>query len=342
MSKVQNFSITQTFTKDYSPVLSDRPISAPFLLDTLAQLATPAPDKGLRGGKSVLLKRARSKYITNNITLKLADLDNARKKSYYNTFHCCRQMVQQGKKVTSKYCNNRWCLTCNRIRTAKLVNGYMKPLLQEMEDKYFVTLTIPNVPAEMLSETLDTMHSTFRAIMKTFEKQEKRSVGIKKRLVGIRKLETTFNPAAGTFHPHYHNVVEGKETAEALVDEWLKRYPDANRAAQNVKPADAGSVMELFKYFTKIATNKVVHIQALDTIIAAMRGRRVFQAMGIKKNVSEDIEELRSQIYADLEEREAFWTWIEGGSDWVDGSTGEMLTGYVPSANVIRITENTC
>jgi hypothetical protein len=90
--------------------------------------------------------------------------------------------------------------------------------------------------------------------------------------------------------------------------------------------------MELFKYFTKIVTNKNVFIEPLDTIFRAMRGLRTFQPMGIKKNVSEDIEDLIAEIYADLEEREKIWTWWE--NDWIDQDTGEVFTGYTPSAHV--------
>jgi len=117
-------------------------------LDTLAQLA-----------KVVLGKRARSKYISNAISLRLSDLQSDLRQSYFNTYHCSDVLVQSGQKITSKYCNNRWCLTCNRIRTAKLIIGYRKPL-SELIDPQFVTLTIPNVTGDQLVDAISEMLKT--------------------------------------------------------------------------------------------------------------------------------------------------------------------------------------
>jgi len=299
-----------------------------FLLDTLAQLRTSATDAGFGGTEKTLLKRARSKYISNGIALKLADLDTDLKQSYYNTYHCANALEQHDNKITGKYCNNRWCLTCNRIRTAKLINGY-KQTLSDLNDKTFVTLTVPNVSANVLSETLDTMLKTFKDIQEVFRKRRKNPI------VGIRKLEVTFNAERCDFHPHFHLVVSGHDIADEIVLEWLKRNETANILGQDVRPADDNSVMELFKYFTKIVTKKVIYVQALDTIFSAMRNRRVFQPMGIEKNVSEDIESLQAEVIEDLKFREAVWTWIE--SDWVNPETGETLTGYEPSENVTKL-----
>lgn len=298
------------------------------LLDTLAQLRTSATDAGCGGSKITLLKRARSKYISNGISLKLADLDTDLKKSYYNTYHCASALEQHDNKITGKYCNNRWCLTCNRIRTAKLINGY-RQTLSELNEKTFVTLTIPNVSGNVLAETLDTMLKTFKDIQEVFRKRRKTPI------IGIRKLEVTFNPERCDFHPHFHLVVSGYEVANEIVLEWLKRNETANIKGQDVRQADDNSIMELFKYFTKIVTKKSVYISALDTIFSAMRNRRVFQPMGIEKNVSEDIEDIQAEVIEDLQFREAVWTWID--SDWVNPETGETLTGYTPSENVTTL-----
>ena len=97
--------------------------------------------------------------------------------------------------------------------------------------------------------------------------------------------------------------------------------------------------MELFKYFTKIVTKQQIYLKPLDVIFSAMRGMRVFQPMGIKKDVSEDIKELQSERYADLESREVEWTWLD--TDWIDRTTGETLTGYTPSETFQRLVNST-
>jgi hypothetical protein len=131
--------------------------------------------------------------------------------------------------------------------------------------------------------------------------------------------------------------VSNRNVAEIILEQWLKVYPEATREAQDIRPADKGAIIELFKYFSKIITKGSIYPEPLDTIFRAMYQRRVFQPVGIKK-ITEDIEELQSEIYADLIEAERTWTWIE--NDWIDKQTGEMLTGYEPSEVLINLLKN--
>lgn len=225
-------------------------------------------------------------------------------------------------------------MTCNRIRTAKLILGYSLPLSQ-LEEKRFVTLTVPNIDGNSLLDTIEKMQLTLKAIQKTFEKR-------KTLIVGLRKLEVTYNPLRKNFHPHFHLVIaNGNGNSETLIDEWLLRYPGTNRKAQDVRPADNGTSMELFKYFTKIITKDRIYVDALDTIFNAMYRKRTFQPMGLKKTVSEDVDEIQAIIYNDLVPAEATWNWIDEAADWIDQDTGETLTGYTPSEAMKKLT-NTC
>lgn len=295
--------------------------SAP-LLDKLAQPS---------GFRIVLGKKARAKYLTNAYTYRLSGLNSDLKKSYQNTYYYCVNILEQKDgKITGHYCNNRWCIVCNRIRTAKLINGY-KQQLDELTEKYFVTLTVPSVQGSDLRDSIKQMIKIFICIKKSYQNKNKS-------IIGIRKLECTYNPKTGLYHPHFHIIASGGGVVHQLVTDWLKHYPEANEYAQDIKPADDNSVMELFKYFSKIITNKTIYVKALDTIFQAMYGLRVYQAFGIKKNVSEDIKELQAEIYKDLEKRECLWTWLE--NDWVDPDTGELLTNYEPNDQIKKIINN--
>ena len=308
-------------------------------LDKLAQLS-PDPSKTPKNGhfaesgkltegsQKTLQKRARAKFMTNGITDKLRHLDSALKPSYINTFFCASILVQSGLKISGKYCNNRWCLVCNRIRTAKLIIAY-REVLERLPDKHFVTLTIPNVPAVELHTAIRTMATEIRGMQNLVFRKRGAPV------IGVRKLEVTYNPIRNDFHPHYHLIVSGGQAARDLVSEWLKRWPNAKRAAQDVRPADMNATMELFKYFTKVLTDGTVYASALDVIFTAMRGLRVFQPMGIRKDIPEDIEEIQAEVYRDLEERETHWEWIQ--NDWIDKSTGEVLADYTPSASLKKL-----
>jgi hypothetical protein len=238
--------------------------------------------------------------------------------------------MQEGKKIIGKYCNNRWCFVCNRIRTAKLIKGYL-PGIKKMEDPQFVTLTIQNVLANELKGTIDKMITEFILIKNVFVHRR----GF--RINGIRKLECTYNKEQKSYHPHFHLILDDKKVGEALIEEWLKRYPEAEKYCQNIRPADEDSMIELFKYSTKLTTksqitkenNKTiieVNIEALDVIFQAMYKRRIFQSIGLIKQVTEDIEEIEGQIIDDVKDHIDEWIWQHEVSDWMN-SSGELLTG---------------
>jgi len=206
----------------------------------------------------------------------------------------------------------------------KLIKGY-KDVLNNLNDPFFVTLTVPNVSDIELKSMIIEMFKELKKIQKVFQKR-------KTNIIGIRKIEYTYNTRLKNYHPHFHLIISGKIIAETLVSEWLKRFPSSNMKGQDIRKADSNSILELFKYFTKVVTGKGklqgIYIKPMDVIFNAMKGRRVFQPLGVKKRVSEDIEEIQAQEY-DIEETQAVFSWKV--NDWVDERTGELLTGYVPT-----------
>jgi hypothetical protein len=283
-------------------------------LDTLAQL-TP---KG-----ATLQKRARSKFITNALVSQLVKLDSELKKSYYRTLDCGGTIRQKDGKLTSNYCNQRWCLTCNRIRTAKAINGYGDQL-KSLKNIYFVTLTAPNVEADKLRSEVNTFQERFRAILKALNKR-----GIK--VKGLRKLEVTHG--RNGFNPHYHLVVKGAHEAEELLREWLKRTPGVSEGGQNIKRADEGSIVELLKYSVKI-TAKSANISALNEIFLALRGKRTIQPIGGLKRVSEDVTDLDAVINTE-DQNEDIFVW--SGHDWYSINDGAPLSEYWPDDEALDL-----
>lgn len=323
-------------------------------LDNIEQLGTrrkpKAPGNGgnaCEGGEvepfQALRKRARAKYYSAAVARGLYMLDSPLKKSYANTFFQCAETLEQtGTKMTSRYCGHRWCVVCNRIRTANLIKGYEGPL-SRLEDLKFVTLTLPNVSRYDLRETIEEMIKQSQTIQDYFKKRKQR--GLQGwQLVGIRKLESTHNVITGLFHPHFHFLISGKEAAEALVKEWLKRVEVASWEAQDVRKATKGSEKELFKYFAKMVTKvdgkNATLTEPLDIIFQAMRGLRVFQPMGLKKEVSEEIEDIKSVEVVGIKpvEEKTLFGW--GGTDWANYETGEALTGYRPSEQAEELNSN--
>lgn len=278
--------------------------------------------------KNTLLKRARSKYLSKHISLSLyhQNPNSTLKNSYYGSLLCSHNLYQEGRRLQTSYCKQRWCAVCNRIKTAKLISGYL-PVLEEMKQPYFVTLTKKTVSGDLLKDNIDFMEKTWRKILHS-------DSGKKKKIRGIRKSECTIRPA-GQYHFHFHIIVDGKEAAEWLIQSWLSRLPEeANIIAQDYKPADANSLKEMFKYFTKLLTTtgkdmkKFYPTRRMDVIFKAMKGKRVVQSFGGIRAVNEDLEDLNSQIYDLLEDDIDTWKWRD--TDWYN-SAGIRLTGYDPT-----------
>jgi len=287
-------------------------------LDTLAQLYTSPPKKA----ENPFKKRAIAKYKTVELILPLIDLDDTLTKQYWSTFHCCSVLLQDGNKITGKYCNNRWCIVCNRIRTAKLINGYLPAINENIKKPYFVTLTIPNIPEHELKPAIIEMIKTIRRVTDLFRNRREF------RLKGIRKIECTYNSRRNDFHPHLHLLIDGEKESRQLIDYWLKSYPDANIEAQDMRPANKDSLIELFKYSTKLIAKTKTEVKALNGVFKALRKKRVFQPIGLKKiNVSEDIDTIQAQEIDDLKSAVDTWVWEHEVKDWIN-TYGELLTTY--------------
>jgi hypothetical protein len=309
-------------------------------LDKLAQLRK-VPHGITPGNRSkcpeTLKKRAQSKYLNSHLDKELRKLNKSPlHKAYWNTYYCAQHIEVNGKNTKSTYCKNRWCMVCNRIRTAQLINGYLDPL-GAMQEPYFVTLTRPTCTEDKLEAVINENVIVFRRIQDKLRKQGRL-------LSGVRKLECTTRPH-GQYHPHFHIIVDTKQGAELLISEWLNAFPEANRKGQDMKEATPGSIKELMKYFTKIfSTTKSnegaviqnkVDVRRLDVIFRAMAGKRVCQPFGtIKKKVSvkvEDIEAIKSEEHECIETSNGKYFWLSSLHDYVNLDTGEFLTLYKPS-----------
>jgi len=298
-------------------------------LDTLAQLRKAAPVKGYSPTQISFQKRARAKAISDQILYQLIDLDSPLHKSYWNAWHCSRTILQDGSELKTQYCNQRFCLVCNRIRTAKLVNGY-REAIDQMQNPYFITLTVRNVKGNQLKAEIKAMQKTFRRILDVMRYRNRP-------LVGIRKVEVTYNPERKDYHPHFHCIVDGCYESFTLISEWLKRYGDRSRIdGQDIRYANKDTAMELFKYFTKIVgKGQAYQPEAMDIAFRAMKGKRVFQPFGGIKKQSEDIE-VQDQKQCDwIPPQYEIWYFEKAGeyTDWYN-SSGEPLSD-------VKLTENT-
>lgn len=276
-----------------------------------------------KAAKVALQKRQRSKRLTWDLVEELATLDSSL--PYDRAFGCCQAVEQADGVLTTHYCRCRWCIVCNRIRMAQRIDRY-QPVFQEWGEVYLVTLTVPNVRAGELSGTLDAMLHR----LKLCRKQIRRGRGMEYK--AVRSIEVTHNEKRRDYHPHFHLAVAGEAQARALVEEWLKRWPDASATAQDVRQWDgqAGGLKELTKYCTKLVSGegKRPPASALDVIFRALEGRHLFRPVGFdlppEAPVDDEFDELHASVPAFKRLGEHVLWWWDGG-EWVDRLTGEVL-----------------
>ena len=321
-------------------------LDASAVLDTTAQLLPNPPLNPLPDAATTLRKRAKSKSRTEAVVDGLAALgkETPLRFGYSNTQRCAQVLSQADGKVRGKYCGNRWCGVCNRIRTAKLRTAYA-PVLAGWTDAQFVTLTLPNVPAYALHGAVRTILKAVRRIANNVRRYD----GL--RWKAVRKLEVTYNTQRRDYHPHLHLLVEGRAQADTLVRRWLSTFPDAEHFAQKVVACHGPNAMaELFKYLTKQTVKDengnltAPPARALDTIYKAVRKLRTIQPMGFAVVADADVVvdadgtlTLDASTPAPLARPERTeWEWVSALTDWVDYQTGELLAGYDPSPDELR------
>jgi len=229
-------------------------------LDKLGYLASPPPKSPQNGPKPLYSetfeKRAKPKHKSTYIglNLALANENSPMVKRYWRQFRCSSsiELDQATGKTRTKYCDTRTCQVCGRIRTAKMINQY-GPILDQTPNLYFVTLTDVTVNGPDLRATIKNRIKKFGDAIKNL-KQNKRRAKVDSRINCIRKLELTYNFHTKQHHPHIHALIEGEQNAKDLLCYWMNHTPTASWDAQNIKPADSGSYIELFKYITKTTT----------------------------------------------------------------------------------------
>lgn len=286
--------------------------------------------------KSLTLRKQQwAKFLSNYIAegLRKSNPNSPLKKAYMNTYNCNAVKHYDGDKLRGTYCKNRWCITCNRIRTAVNILNYGAQI-SAMGQPFFVTLTRKTCTEEELPTQMKKFEEDWRKIYNysKMKKKEPYKNGI--RLIGIRSMECTLRPD-NRYHYHYHFIIDGWNNAEWLRSQWLRRNPDSSPNAQDVRIANAGAMLELFKYAVKLSKellNEKPNFKRLDAVFRAFKGKRTLSAFGGIKTAKNDEDfDLESQEVKDLHLRfgndESIWKWNKEIYDWMNVETGELLIG---------------
>lgn len=341
------------------------------------------PDKAL-------LTKAASKWLSLNIAYKLCDFaktlsnpDESLIKQFNIAKSCCSVLTIQDQKITAKYCGYRFCIVCNRIRSAK-ISAYYNEQLQNLENLTLLTLTVPNVSMQQLTPTIKTMNKIFIKI-----KDQLRKKGIT--IHGLKKIEVTYNQKRNDYHPHFHILIQNTSFRLAntsnqyrkfklsenknqvfngtkytirkiyltafIKRKWCKLYHGALPKSQDSRPADANSIRELAKYFTKIFQKcKATQIKSLDlghfyNILYSIKSMRMIQPFGsIKAHKDvETIKDLNAQQYShiidhlkieDVYLQELYYNYSKESicKDWMFEK--QYLSDYIPTIKTQSLIEN--
>lgn len=263
-----------------------------------------------------------------------------RQQMYWNAFHCQTKIISSENKLYGNYCKNRFCTTCCAIRKADIINRYY-PTLKEWKEPHFVTLTVKAIKAKKLNKWIFGMNKAFKLIKDRCKKRHQRGNGIQ--LIGIKSLECNFNPTRKNYNPHFHIIVPNKEIAELLKKEWMRQWNRTSTLhcspkAQHIRKVEnlERDLIETIKYGSKIfteadlrkkgkkATQPMVYAYALDNILCAMKGKRIFDRFGFNLPKSNK-EHIPQKLITNFEE----FTFFSTSSDWINKQTGECLTGYL-------------
>lgn len=315
--------------------------------NTLAQLGTEAKHKGeiapndmpplmpvtRKDQTRTLEKRAGSKFFSLALAKQLwkASRGGVLSNAYWRSMGCGNNIVvDEDGRATSHYCKNRWCPQCNRIRTAVTLKKY-GPILEQWDDGYFVTLTIPNVTGNELPGAIREMSNTVTRIAGRFKKRSQRGQG--PQFIGIRKFECTANAGRDDYHPHFHFIVRGEAMAQALRRAWLNEFTGhANPIAQDVRKADTGSMQELFKYASKLVVKvegpggRGVYADMQNIVYESIRGMRTLQSFGFKlPAIAESELQDVGDGQIDRSTPYSFFMYEHGAANWIEVETGELL-----------------
>ena len=214
----------------------------------------------------------------------------------------------QGLKLYQAYfCKNKLCPMCNWRRSMKY-SWQIKQILDKALEQYpkarflFLTLTVENVPAEALSETIKDLNKSFDRLF--------RRKNVKKNMIGyVRSLEVTYNDKRNDYHPHIHVLLMVKPS-------YFSGYGD-----NYISQADW---TRMWEESAKLDYTPVVNIKAVKEKVVREDLHDDFSEDGIMKAV---LETAKYPVKPFELERDKHGKVIERSEEKLTQITGELLDG---------------
>ena len=158
------------------------------------------------------------------------------------------RIVENEQTVKTWMCGKRWCSNCINVQASILMKRFL-PIYEELNDLYFVTLTISNPPEDGLTDAIKTMNKVFSSIHRNMKEYQKMEFN------AIRKIEYTHGTIQGRIHPHFHIIIQGQKQAQELRAQWITKMNKegiyVSALGQDIKECDDNALFEILKYVHK-------------------------------------------------------------------------------------------
>lgn len=196
----------------------------------------------------------------------------------------------------ANFCRRRLCNICVWRRQTKFV-AQMFPVIDKLRnDGYrflFATATVPNVPLERLTETINNMMKAYDLFLKRRK--------VKRAWLGkIRALELTYNSERNDFHPHLHMLIAVKpeyfhdsdlyisfnEFREYWTESMRQIYDYPLQVKLQAVDDEERATVETLKYTFKTAKDS----QALEGFYTSLRGRRLVSFSGVFARIRKELQ----------------------------------------------------
>ena len=234
----------------------------------------------------------------------LAKHVSATQLGYYT--HCGDYMTMLADETLTKrkietafFCKLRLCPGCAwraSLRSAACVAAIAQQLQAEKRIMLFVTLTVPNVPADKLRGTCIDIGKAWTRITK----RKRYSVWAD----SIRKLEITYNAIRDDYHPHMHMIVfvapsyfkggGGYISQAQLLEDWRAATGDDSITQVDIRrcrdrESGSNAILEVAKYSAK-ASDYTLSERVYDAMYRTMHHLRAMTYAGRAKALKADFD----------------------------------------------------
>lgn len=222
------------------------------------------------------------------------------------------------KTLRSNSCKNRFCPICSWKKAQKdgmKIAVVMQAIKEEVNYEFlFLTLTVPNVPAEKLDDEIREMSKAYNHLSKL-----KRFKQIAKGY--IRKLEVTYNKDRDDYHPHFHILIAVNRSYfnsryYIKQSEWLEMWREVTGkvgidengkdeiVALDVRKVKTGenetAYLEMAKYSAKDSDLNISQ-EVFDGFYKALKGKRLITYSGVFKEYAKKYDDKKLEDYKELD-----------------------------------------